>query len=70
MEELGELCNEVMFYNSRQRSEKVESHDQSNLPYEFSDVIIALFMLAKDMNINMEDALSQKIHKIQEKYNF
>jgi NTP pyrophosphatase (non-canonical NTP hydrolase) len=68
-EELGELCNEVMFYNSRQRSEKREVHDQENLPHEFADVMIALFMLAKDMDVNIEKALSQKIEKIKTKYN-
>lgn len=46
----------------------MKAHDQTNLSHEFADVMIALFMLAKDMDVNIEDALLQKIEKIKMKY--
>lgn len=46
----------------------MKAHDQANLSHEFADVMIALFMLAKDMDVNIEDALLQKIEKIKMKY--
>jgi NTP pyrophosphatase (non-canonical NTP hydrolase) len=69
-EEFGELCNEVMTANSRQRKEKLIKHDSENLPAEFADVLLAIFMLAKDMDVNLEDALKNKIEKIKTKYSF
>jgi NTP pyrophosphatase (non-canonical NTP hydrolase) len=67
-EELGELCDEVLKYNSRQRKEKyVEG--ENNLADEFADVILATFMLAKDMDIDLELALKNKIKKLNERFN-
>ena len=67
-EELGELCDEVMAFNSRQRKEKTADHSSENLPAEFADVLLAVFMLAKDMNIDLDEAVKNKIEKIKAKY--
>lgn len=66
-EELGELCDEVMTFNSRQRKEKLDDHTDENLPAEFADVLLAVFMLAKDMGINLDEAVKKKIEKIDAK---
>lgn len=68
-EELGELCDEVMAFNSRQRQEKLDQKKEENLPEEFADVVLAVFMLARDMDIDMDKALENKIQKIKGKYN-
>ena len=67
-EELGELCNEVLAYNSLQRKQKLDNHDKENLPEEFADVIITTLLLAKAMNIDIEKALERKIEKINKRY--
>jgi NTP pyrophosphatase (non-canonical NTP hydrolase) len=67
-EELGELSNEVLAHNSMQRKQKMDSYDKNNLPEEFADVIITTLLLAKAMNIDIENALEQKIKKINKRY--
>ncbi|HNP75282.1 MAG TPA: MazG nucleotide pyrophosphohydrolase domain-containing protein [bacterium] len=67
-EEIGELCAEVMFFNSRQRQEKLNNHAAENLPAEFADVIWAVFMLAKDMDVDLDKAVKMKIKKIKARY--
>jgi len=67
-EELGELCNEVLAYNSLQRKQKLDNYDKENLPEEFADVIITTLLLAKAMNIDIEKALERKIEKVNKRY--
>ena len=67
-EELGELCDEVLAYNSLQRKQKLDNHDKENLPEEFADVIIIALLLAKAMNVDIEKALEKKVEKINKRY--
>ena len=66
-EELGELCNEVLAFNGDQGKEKLDKHNKNNLPNEFADVIITTLLLAKTMNIDIQEALKQKIKSINER---
>lgn len=68
IEELGELCSEVLASNGDQRKEKLENHDKNNLPNEFADVIITTLLLAKSMNVDIEQALVNKIEIINKRY--
>jgi len=67
-EELGELCDEVLAYNSLQRKQKLDNHDKENLPEEFADVIITALLLAKAMNVDIEAALEKKVEKVNKRY--
>ncbi len=67
-EELGELCNEVLAFNGDQRQEKLDRHGKNNLPNEFADVIITTLLLAKSMNVDVKEALINKIEKINKRY--
>jgi len=67
-EELGELCNEVLAFNGDQRQEKLDKHDKNNLPFEFADVVITTLLLAKSMGIDIKEALTGKIEKINKRY--
>jgi NTP pyrophosphatase (non-canonical NTP hydrolase) len=67
-EELGELCSEVLAFNKNQRPEKMENHDAENLSHEFADVIITTLLLAKSMDIDIQEALKNKIVKINQRY--
>ena len=66
-EELGELCDEVLAYNSLQRKQKLDNHDKENLPEEFADVIITTLLLAKAMDVDIEKALENKIEKLKKR---
>lgn len=63
-EELGELCDEVLGALALQRKSKMASRDPQKLQDEFADVIIVAFLLAKDLDIDIAQALEQKIQKI------
>jgi NTP pyrophosphatase (non-canonical NTP hydrolase) len=67
-EELGELCDEVLAYNSMQRKDKLEKRDPNNLPEEFADVIITTLLLAEVIGVDIEKALKTKIEKINARY--
>ena len=66
-EEFGELCEEVLAYSSLQRKQKLEKRDKENLPEEFADVIITTLLLAKAMNVDIEEALEEKVQKINQR---
>ena len=67
-EEYGELCDEVLASVGYQRKDKL-NESEHDLEGEFADVVIATFLLAKAMHIDMRSALSKKIKKIKEKHN-
>lgn len=67
-EELGELCDEVLSFNSLQRQDKLDKHDVNNLSEEFADVLITTLLLAQVMNVDIEKALKQKMEKIDKRY--
>lgn len=67
-EELGELCNAVLAFNSMQRKEKLDKYKAENLSEEFADVLITTLLLAKAMDVDMEKALDEKINKISKRY--
>ena len=67
-EEIGELCNEVLVYNSMQRKQKLDNHNKDNLPEEFADVIITALLLAKSMDVDIKKALEKKIEKVNKRY--
>jgi NTP pyrophosphatase (non-canonical NTP hydrolase) len=63
-EEFGELCEEVLAHNSKQRKQKLDNHYKQNLPEEFADVIITTLLLAKTMDVDIEKALEEKMQKL------
>jgi len=67
-EELGELCNEVLAFNGDQRKDKLAKLENNNLPNEFADVIITTLLLAETMGVDIEEALKNKIEKINKRY--
>ncbi len=67
-EEFGELCNEVLAHSSLQRADKLANFDINNLSEEFADVIITTLLLAKTMDIDIEEAIEKKMEKINKRY--
>jgi len=68
MEELGELCNEVLASSGLQRKEKLAQMEKDNLAEEFADVILTTFNLAENMGVDIEQGLKKKMEKIEKRY--
>ena len=68
-EEMGELCNEVLAYNGDQRADKLDENNKEKLMDEFADVILTTLILARSMNVSIEEALEKKIEKIKARFN-
>jgi NTP pyrophosphatase (non-canonical NTP hydrolase) len=66
-EEYGELCDEILASAGDQRKDKLDKPHE--LEGEFADVVIVAFLLAKAMNVDMQEALQEKIVKIRTKHN-
>lgn len=67
-EEVGELCEAILAYNSDQRKEKLENYNKENLGEEFADVIITTLLLAKAIDVDIEKNLEDKIKKIKQRF--
>lgn len=67
-EELGELCEEILAANGDQRQEKLDKIEKGNLGEEFANVLITTLLLAKEMDVDVELALKEKIKKIEKRY--
>lgn len=63
-EEVGELTWEVLSYFGSQRKEKLEEANLDSLKWEFADVLITTLLLARSMNIDIEEAFNEKLEKI------
>ena len=62
-EEVGEVSDELLKSFSYARKHKLEK--ENNLKNEIADVIIVTLLLAKNMNIDIDNALREKIKKIE-----
>ena len=67
-EELGELCQAVLACLSLQRPQKLDKQDKDKLPEEFADVLVTTLLLAKSMEIDVENALEKKIQTINTRF--
>ncbi|MBU0953174.1 MAG: hypothetical protein KKA90_01995 [Nanoarchaeota archaeon] len=67
-EEVGELCSAVLAHKSIQRKEKLDGWDKTKLEEEVADVVFTTFLLAKALDVNIEEAMEQKIIKIDQRY--
>jgi NTP pyrophosphatase (non-canonical NTP hydrolase) len=68
MEELGELCEEVLGFSVVQRQGKNRPQNNEALAEELADVFITAFMLAENLEIDPFSAIENKIKKLNERY--
>ncbi|MCF7899814.1 hypothetical protein K9L05_04185 [Candidatus Babeliales bacterium] len=68
-EEVGELCQEVLGNLKFLRKEKLDKHTPETLKEEFADVIITSLILVNQMGIDIEQAIEEKIEKINKRNN-
>ena len=68
MEELGELCEEILGFSVVQREAKNRLQNNESLAEELADVLITAFMLAENLEIDPFLAIENKIKKLNERY--
>lgn len=67
-EEIGELCDSVLAYDSLQRSEKLEVFEEQDLEDEVADVVITTFLLADTIDMDIGAALERRADAIETRY--
>ena len=68
MEEIGELCEEILGFNATQRKEKIRKKNKEKLSEELADVLIVALLLAENLEIDAFKAVEKKIRKIDKRY--
>lgn len=67
-EEVGELCDKILAKIGAQRPDKVSAYSETDLQDEFADVLLVTLLLAKAAGVDIEQALSSKIPKVDARY--
>jgi NTP pyrophosphatase (non-canonical NTP hydrolase) len=67
-EELGELSDEILSSMNLQRSHKVDKYDPKNMEDELADVFASVFLLAIELNIDVETIIKRKITFTKERF--
>lgn len=69
VEELGELADAILSSMGLQRESKLEQYEDRHLEEEFADVLGSLILLAEELNIDIESAMTKKIAFTKERLN-
>lgn len=64
VEEVGELCEEILLHSNLQRRKKLDNKNKDNINGEFADVLITVLLLAKLMKVDVNKAIFDKIKEI------
>ena len=67
-EEFGELSDEILGSLGNQRESKLEATDPNAIGDEIADVLITVYILAKELDIDVWAALTHKVEKIKAKH--
>jgi NTP pyrophosphatase (non-canonical NTP hydrolase) len=67
-EEVGELNEQILGYYGHGRKEKVEKYTPEDLEHEIADVIFSALIVAKELNVDVEKAMTKKMEKIKERF--
>lgn len=63
-EEVWELSGEVLAHFWSQRKEKLQNKKNDELSMEFADVLLATLLLAKNLDVDINDSLTKKLELI------
>ena len=61
VEELGELADEILTSMNLQRDSKIAKFSRENVEDEFADVMASLVLLARELEIDIEQVMNRKI---------
>ncbi len=68
-EEQGELCEAILAGFGMQVQRKLDAHSIEDTKGELADVIIATMVIARDMNIDLEEILVDKLASLNKRIN-
>ena len=68
VEEVGELTEKLLCYFEYQRVEKIKTFMFKDLEEEFADVYICLLLLSKELKINLDTSISEKIKEVNKRF--
>lgn len=66
IEEIGEFSQAMLVNDSMQRGDKLRN-SKADIDHELADIILVCFILGKELNIDVEKALKDKIEKIKKR---
>jgi NTP pyrophosphatase (non-canonical NTP hydrolase) len=66
VEEVGEVAREL---SKKQKNTKRGDFNKKELADELADIISRTLIIAEDNNINMDEAFTEKLKKIKERFN-
>ncbi len=66
-EEVWELSSEILWYLHLVRKEKQDNYSQETLESELADVIISTCRLARYLDINIDQLLTNRIEKLKDR---
>lgn len=67
-EEVGELNNRLFLYLWKGQKEKLEKFEKKYVDEEFADVIIAVYLLAKSCNVDVDHSINKKMKILEERF--
>jgi NTP pyrophosphatase (non-canonical NTP hydrolase) len=67
-EELGELTNEVHAYLGFHQASPHKHDDPKNLGKEWADVILTIILLGTELDLNLNQELTERIKFIKQRY--
>ena len=67
-EELGELANEILIRQKLARKDKIESSSSDDLEKEWSDVFFSLLLLGINLDVDVPQAISNRINVIKQRH--
>lgn len=68
MEESGELSDTILAHHGLQRTDKTPSETKDAIALEVADVLIVTLLLAERLDIDVNNALSRKMGKIDKRF--
>jgi len=66
VEEIGELSEKILTLDSLQRADKL-NNEKGKIEHEIADVLLTTLILARELGIDTEKALKEKIEKIKQR---
>tara|TARA_B100000315_G_scaffold260312_1_gene320758 strand:+ start:175 stop:501 length:327 start_codon:yes stop_codon:yes gene_type:complete len=67
IEEIGELFEELLKNKGHQRKDKLEKINTEDIKKEFADVIFTTLIMAKEFDVDIEDAIKIKMDEIKKR---
>lgn len=68
MEEMGELCEEILCFSTKQRKGKNREMDKQKLAEELADVIIVALLIGENLGVDTLKAMEDKLEIVKKRH--